>query len=90
MPLFHPYARDLILTERGELLCLAVRRRVPGADLPSWTRLAQAVRQLKGMKERLDPKRKVKIGEGWRPWRSVASLLPWHYLHVVPADPKGR
>jgi 3-methyladenine DNA glycosylase/8-oxoguanine DNA glycosylase len=97
MPLFHRHARDLILTERGELLCLAVRRRVPGADLP-WTRLAperlkslaQAARQLKGMKERPDPKRMMKIGEGRRPWRSVASLLLWHYLHVVPADSKGR
>ena len=90
MPLFHRHARDLTLTERGELLYLAVRRRVPGADLPSWTRLAQAVRQLKGMKERPDPKRMMKIGEGWRPWRSVASLLLGHYLHVVPADSKGR
>jgi len=58
----------------------------PAADLG----LAQAVRQLKGMKERPDPKRMMKIGNAWRPWRSVASLLLWHYLHMVPADPKGR
>ena len=58
----------------------------PAADLG----LAQAVQRLKGMKERPDPNRMLKIGEVWRPWRSVASLLLWHYLHKVPADPKSR
>ena len=57
----------------------------PAADLG----LAQAVRHLKNMKERPDPKRMVDIGEAWRPWRSVAGLLLWHYLHKVTADPKG-
>ena len=54
----------------------------PVADLG----LAQAVRRLKGMKERPDAKRMMKIGEAWRPWRSVASLLLWHYLHKVAAN----
>ncbi len=56
----------------------------PSADLG----LAQAVRHLKGMKERPNPKRMMEIGEDWRPWRSVASLLLWHYLHKVEADSK--
>ena len=58
----------------------------PAADLG----LAQAVGQLKGMKGRPDAERMMKIGDAWRPWRSVASRLLWHYLHMVPADPKGR
>jgi DNA-3-methyladenine glycosylase II len=57
----------------------------PAADLG----LAQAAQHLKGMKERPDPKKMMELGEAWRPWRSVASLLLWHYLHEVPADSKG-
>ena len=58
----------------------------PAADLG----LARAVRRLKGMKERPDQKRMMEIGEAWRPWRSVAGLLLWHYLRKVPAGPPGR
>ena len=48
--------------------------------------LAQAVQLLKGLDERPDPKRMLEIGEAWRPWRSVASLLLWHYLHINPTE----
>ncbi len=54
----------------------------PAADLG----LAQAVQNLKGLEERPDPKRMMEIGEAWRPWRSVASLLLWHYLHKIPTE----
>ena len=52
----------------------------PAGDLG----LAQAVQLLKGLEERPDPKGMVEIGEAWRPWRSVAGLLLWHYLHKNP------
>ena len=54
----------------------------PAADLG----LAQAVQRLKGLVERPDPEQMIEIGERWRPWRSVASLLLWHYLHKTPTD----
>ena len=54
----------------------------PAADLG----LAQAVQHVKRLKVRPDPKRMIKLGEQWRPWRSVASLLLWHYLHKAPTE----
>lgn len=38
---------------------------------------------LKGLKKPLDRKRLERAGELYRPWRSVASHLLWHYLHAV-------
>ena len=33
---------------------------------------------------RPDPKRLIKIAEPWRPWRSAAALLLWHYRRNMP------
>jgi DNA-3-methyladenine glycosylase II len=38
---------------------------------------------LKGLKKPLDRKRLLRAGELYRPWRSIASHLLWHYLHAV-------
>ena len=54
----------------------------PAADLG----LAQAVQIVKGLEQRPDRARMMEIAEPWRPWRSAASLLLWHYLHKVPTE----
>ena len=42
--------------------------------------LQNAVRNLYGLKERPKPKHFLKLGESWRPWRSVASWYLWKSL----------
>ena len=38
---------------------------------------------LKGLKEYPDREKLIKIGEPWKPWRSVAARLLWHYINWV-------
>jgi DNA-3-methyladenine glycosylase II len=40
---------------------------------------------MKRLKERPDPKRLREIAEPWRPYRSYASRMLWHYYHATPA-----
>jgi DNA-3-methyladenine glycosylase II len=40
--------------------------------------LAQAVGEVKGLGHRPDPVEMGRLGEAWRPWRSVAARLFWH------------
>jgi DNA-3-methyladenine glycosylase II len=40
--------------------------------------LASAVAQAKGLPARPEPATLMRIGEAWRPWRSVAARLLWH------------
>ena len=43
--------------------------------------LAAAVKDVKRLRSRPQPERLHKIGEAWRPWRSVAARMLWqHYL----------
>ena len=35
--------------------------------------------QLKGLKKRPDAKKLARMGKAWRPWRSVAARMLWHY-----------
>ena len=53
---------------------------MPGLDLG----LVIAAQHLKKMRKRPDAKRLVKIAEQWRPWRSAAALLLWHYRRNMP------
>lgn len=53
---------------------------MPGNDLG----LVVAAHHLKGLRKRPDPKRMLKIAEPWRPWRTVAALMLWHYRHNMP------
>ena len=46
--------------------------------------LVIAAQHLKKMRKRPDAKRLVKIAEQWRPWRSAAALLLWHYRRNMP------
>jgi len=43
-----------------------------------------AVERLKRLKERPDRKRMLAIAEPWRPWRSYAARLMWHYYRNAP------
>ncbi len=53
---------------------------MPGLDLG----LVIAAQHLKRLRSRPDAKRLVKIAEQWRPWRSAAALLLWHYRRNMP------
>jgi DNA-3-methyladenine glycosylase II len=53
----------------------------PAGDLA----LAVAVERLLGLAERPGPKELDSIAQGWRPWRSSAAVLLWHYYsHAGP------
>jgi DNA-3-methyladenine glycosylase II len=53
---------------------------MPGLDLG----LLVAAQHLKRLRRRPDAKRLLKIAEAWRPWRSAAALLLWHYRRNMP------
>ena len=44
-----------------------------------------AVQRLKRLKSRPDRKRMLRIAEPWRPYRSYAARLMWHYYSNAPA-----
>jgi DNA-3-methyladenine glycosylase II len=48
--------------------------------------IVTAIQRLYGLRKRPDPKRILKIGEPWRPYRSVASWYLWQTLQ----EPKDR
>lgn len=53
---------------------------MPGLDLGLWV----AAQHLKGLRKRPDAKRLLRLAEQWRPWRSAAALLLWHYRRNMP------
>ena len=44
-----------------------------------------AVQRLKRLKERPGRARMLEIAEPWRPWRSIAARLMWHYYRNAPS-----
>jgi DNA-3-methyladenine glycosylase II len=44
--------------------------------------IVNAVQRLYGLRKRPDPKRVAKLGEAWRPYRSVASWYLWQSLRM--------
>ncbi|MBC8337424.1 MAG: DNA-3-methyladenine glycosylase 2 family protein [Rhodospirillales bacterium] len=51
--------------------------------------LAASVERLLGLKKRPDPKKLESIAENWRPWRTSAAVLLWHYYsHAGPMGKK--
>lgn len=54
---------------------------LPALDLG----LIVATQRMKRLKERPSPKRLREIAEPWRPYRSFASRMLWHYYHATPA-----
>lgn len=53
---------------------------MPGLDLG----LVIAAQHMKKLRKRPDAKRLLKIAEAWKPWRSAAALLLWHYRRKMP------
>jgi DNA-3-methyladenine glycosylase II len=53
---------------------------MPSLDLG----LVVAAQHLKKLRKRPTPQRLLKIAEQWRPWRSAAALLLWHYRRNMP------
>jgi DNA-3-methyladenine glycosylase II len=47
--------------------------------------LIVAAQWMKRLKERPSPKQLREIAEPWRPYRSFASRMLWHYYHATPA-----
>jgi len=48
--------------------------------------LVVGMQRLKGLRKRPDRKRMLKLGEPWRPRRSAASHLLWHYFHKTQEE----
>ncbi len=52
--------------------------------------LDKAIAELKGLPAKADAQEGLALAEGWRPWRSVAARLLWHfYLSTRGRDSKG-
>ena len=54
----------------------------PAGDLA----LAIAVQRLKRLRRRPDPDRLRRLAEPWRPYRSAAACLLWHYYGAAGAS----
>ena len=52
----------------------------PAQDLA----LAVAAQRIKGLEARPTPAELAALAERWRPWRSVAAILLWHYYRTAP------
>lgn len=67
----------------AEVYCLHALGRpdiFPADDLA----LLEALRRLKGLKERPRPKQARHLIAHWSPWRSVGSVFLWHYYRGAP------
>lgn len=58
----------------------------PAGDLA----VAEAAGRLLGLSARPGQKEMDEIGERWRPWRSTAALMLWHYYRYIKGQPGGR
>lgn len=52
----------------------------PAGDLA----LQVGMQRLRGLRKRPDPKRMIKLAEGWRPYRGAAAHFLWHYYAKAP------
>lgn len=52
--------------------------------------IVNAVQRLYGLRKRPDAKRILKMGEAWRPYRSVASWYLWQTLQNVKPETRNR
>ncbi|MBH68176.1 MAG: hypothetical protein CMM58_07475 [Rhodospirillaceae bacterium] len=61
------------------IFCLERRDVWPAGDIA----LQESVRHLKKLDTRPKQNEMRKIGYGWKPWRSAAALLLWHYYSTL-------
>jgi DNA-3-methyladenine glycosylase II len=52
--------------------------------------LIVGMQRLKSLRKRPDRKRMLKLGEAWRPRRSAAAHLLWHYFHKTQDEMRAR
>jgi DNA-3-methyladenine glycosylase II len=57
----------------------------PHADIG----LSEAYRMISGQRKRHPPKRFLKTGERWRPYRGVAAHLLWAYINAAREEQRG-
>ncbi|MTI09477.1 DNA-3-methyladenine glycosylase family protein [Curvivirga aplysinae] len=51
--------------------------------------LQEALRRLKGLKDRPSGKQSRELVKAWTPWRGVGALFLWHYYKGAPRDADG-
>jgi DNA-3-methyladenine glycosylase II len=57
----------------------------PHADIG----LSEAYRMLSGERKRHPPRKFLRTGERWRPWRGVAAVMLWSYINAVRQEKRG-
>jgi len=75
-----PWTADVYL-----MFCLGRWDVFPHADIG----LSEAYRMITGERKRHPPKKFLKTGEKWRPYRGVAAHMLWTYINAV-RDEKRR
>jgi DNA-3-methyladenine glycosylase II len=75
-----PWTADVYL-----MFCLGRWDVFPHADIG----LSEAYRMITGERKRHPPKRFLKTGERWRPYRGVAAHMLWSYINQVREEQRG-
>jgi DNA-3-methyladenine glycosylase II len=75
-----PWTADVYL-----MFCLGRWDVFPYADIG----LSEAYRMITGERKRHPPKKFLKTGEKWRPYRGVAAHMLWSYINAVRDEKRG-
>ena len=75
-----PWTADVYL-----MFCLGRWDVFPHADIG----LSEAYRMITGERKRHPPKKFLKTGEKWRPYRGVAAHMLWSYINAVRDEKRG-
>lgn len=75
-----PWTADVYL-----MFCLGRWNVFPHADIG----LSEAYRMISGERKRHPPKKFLKTGERWRPYRGVAAHMLWSYINAVREEQRG-
>ena len=75
-----PWTADVYL-----MFCLGRWDVFPHADIG----LSESYRMITGERKRHPPKKFLKTGEKWRPYRGVAAHMLWAYINAVRAEQRG-
>lgn len=75
-----PWTADVYL-----MFCLGRWDVFPHADIG----LSEAYRMISGERKRHPPKKFIRTGERWRPYRGVAAHMLWAYINAVREEQRG-